>query len=135
MQRINALAEISEELDRLTRTFCSPAMRCANDLVATWMRAAGMSVREDAIGNIIGRFPSKNPLATDGLLSLKTTPRGTTPMNGSKALERPESGYRIPERDSVSGCSSSFPVSGFAQRVGDAQVGVWNGVVEIMVGG
>ncbi|MEO6182558.1 MAG: M20/M25/M40 family metallo-hydrolase, partial [Verrucomicrobiota bacterium] len=60
MQRINALAEISEDSDRLTRTFCSPAMRRANDLVATWMRDAGMSVREDAIGNIIGRFPSKN---------------------------------------------------------------------------
>ncbi len=60
MQRINALAEISEEPDRLTRTFCSPAMRRANDLVATWMRAAGMSVREDVIGNVIGRFPSKN---------------------------------------------------------------------------
>ena len=59
MERINALAEISNEPDRLTRTFCSPAMRRTNDLVATWMREAGMSVREDAIGNIIGHFPSK----------------------------------------------------------------------------
>ncbi len=68
MQRINALAEISEDPDRLTRTFCSPAMRRANDLVATWMRDASMSVREDAIGNIIGRYPSSNSAAKTFLL-------------------------------------------------------------------
>ena len=56
MQRIDALAQISEEPDRLTRTFCSPAMRRANDLVGGWMREAGMEVRQDAIGNLIGRY-------------------------------------------------------------------------------
>ena len=34
MQRIDALAQISEESGHLTRTFGSPAMRRANDLVA-----------------------------------------------------------------------------------------------------
>ena len=57
MQRIDELGRITDEQGRLTRTFCSPAMRRANDLVASWMRQAGMAVREDAIGNLIGHFP------------------------------------------------------------------------------
>jgi allantoate deiminase len=58
MERIEALARISDEAGRLTRTFCSPAMRRANGLVESWMRAAGMKVREDAIGNLIGHYPA-----------------------------------------------------------------------------
>jgi allantoate deiminase len=56
MERIDALGKLSEESDRLTRTFCSPSMRKTNDLVASWMREAGMTVSEDAIGNLIGRY-------------------------------------------------------------------------------
>lgn len=55
MERIAALARVSDEPGQLTRTYGSPAMRCANDLVGGWMREAGMTVREDAIGNLIGR--------------------------------------------------------------------------------
>jgi allantoate deiminase len=57
MQRVEALARISDEAGCLTRTFGSPAMRRANDLVASWMGAAGMDVREDAICNLIGHYP------------------------------------------------------------------------------
>ncbi len=60
MQRIDALASISEDPHQLTRTFASSAMRRANDLVAEWMREAGMSVRTDAIGNLIGSFESNH---------------------------------------------------------------------------
>jgi allantoate deiminase len=60
MERIAALGRISDEPDRLTRTFCSPAMRRANDLVGSWMREAGMTVREDAIGNLIGRYEAES---------------------------------------------------------------------------
>src|ERR1043165_5633654 len=56
LQRIEALAKISDDPKCLTRTFCSPAMRRANALVARWMREAGMRVRKDAIGNIIGDY-------------------------------------------------------------------------------
>ncbi len=63
MQRIDALARISEEPHQLTRTFASGAMRRANELVASWMREAGMTVREDAIGNIIGRYEGLTPKA------------------------------------------------------------------------
>jgi allantoate deiminase len=59
MDRVEALARITDEPRRLTRAFCSPAMRRANDLVAEWMRQAGMRVREDAIGNAIGRYPAR----------------------------------------------------------------------------
>jgi allantoate deiminase len=61
MRRIDELARISEEPGKLTRNFCSPAMRRANDLVGSWMRGAGMDVREDAIGNLIGHYPSQSP--------------------------------------------------------------------------
>jgi allantoate deiminase len=56
MQRIEALAKISDEPGKITRTCASPAMRRANELVAKWMRAAGMKTRVDAIGNLIGRY-------------------------------------------------------------------------------
>ena len=55
MERLAALAKISDEPDQLTRTYGSPAMRRANELVGGWMREAGMTVREDAIGNLMGR--------------------------------------------------------------------------------
>jgi allantoate deiminase len=57
MKRIEELGRISDEPDRLTRAFWSPAMRRANDQVGAWMRDAGMTVTEDAIGNLIGRYP------------------------------------------------------------------------------
>ena len=56
MQRIDALAAITDEPGRLTRTYGSPAMRQVNLCVAGWMREAGMSPGIDAIGNVIGRY-------------------------------------------------------------------------------
>jgi allantoate deiminase len=55
-QRIEALAKITDEPGRITRLFASPAMRRANELVASWMRAAGMEMRVDAIGNLLGHY-------------------------------------------------------------------------------
>src|SRR5712671_5797178 len=68
MERIEVLAAISDEPGRLMRTFCSPAMRRANDRVAGWMRAAGMTTREDAIGNLIGHYSGAVPEAKTLLL-------------------------------------------------------------------
>lgn len=56
MDRIDALAAISETPDALTRRYLTPEHRRANDLVSGWMREAGMTVREDAAGNLIGRY-------------------------------------------------------------------------------
>jgi len=58
MQRCDELGAISEDRGCLTRTFHSPAMERANRLVGSWMRSAGMDVREDAAFNLIGRLPS-----------------------------------------------------------------------------
>lgn len=61
MQRIDALAQISEEAGKLTRTFASPAMKNANELLGDWMREVRMAVRTDAIGNLIGHYPAATP--------------------------------------------------------------------------
>ena len=56
LERCDALATFSEEPERLTRRFATDALRLAGEAVADWMRAAGMTVRRDAIGNVIGRY-------------------------------------------------------------------------------
>ena len=58
MRRCDALGSISDEPGKITRTFHSPAMRRANKLVGSWMREAGLQVREDAAFNLLGRWNS-----------------------------------------------------------------------------
>lgn len=60
MPRIEELAAISESTDGLTRRFASVEHRRANNLVANWMADAGMSTKEDAIGNIVGRYEANS---------------------------------------------------------------------------
>jgi allantoate deiminase len=45
-------------------------MRLANARVAAWMRAAGLAVREDAVGNVIGRWEPEAPAAAKRTLLL-----------------------------------------------------------------
>ncbi len=66
--RIDALAAISAQPDGLTRVFASPEQRRAASLVASWMRDAGMSAAEDAIGNVVGRYEAAAPGAKALLL-------------------------------------------------------------------
>ncbi len=54
-RRIDTLAKVTDEPGKLTRTFLSPGMRQANVLVGSWMREAGLAIREDGAGNLIGR--------------------------------------------------------------------------------
>jgi allantoate deiminase len=68
MQRCDLLAAFSEEPERLTRRFATPAFRQAVETVAGWMRAAGMEVRQDAIGNLVGRYEAAQPNAKTMLL-------------------------------------------------------------------
>lgn len=56
MERCELLANISEESGLLVRPFGSQSMREANNIVSGWMRGAGMGVRRDVIGNLIGRY-------------------------------------------------------------------------------
>jgi allantoate deiminase len=57
-RRIDLLARVSDERGATTRTFMSPAMRRANALVGRWMKGAGLRVRVDPVGNLIGRTPA-----------------------------------------------------------------------------
>ncbi len=60
MEWCDILGSYSEEPDCLTRPFASEAMRQANEVVAKWMRDAGMTVQRDAIGNLIGRYEARS---------------------------------------------------------------------------
>jgi allantoate deiminase len=66
--RCRELARISEEEGRLTRWFAGPAMARANALVGGWMAKAGMAVRIDAAGNLVGHLPGSDPDAGTLLL-------------------------------------------------------------------
>ncbi len=67
-RRLDELGRVTDEPGRLTRTFLSQAMEQANLLVGGWMKEAGMSVREDDTGNLIGRLEPKNAAAKTLLL-------------------------------------------------------------------
>src|SRR5438067_1743200 len=71
LERCEILAGYSEEPERLTRRVATPALREAGEAVAGWLRDAGMSVRRDAIGNVIGRYeaaPGEHPAGAGTLL-------------------------------------------------------------------
>jgi len=63
MTRCDELVSFSEVEGELTRTFLCAAMKDAHAAVRGWMEAAGMQVRVDAAGNIVGRLPAENPAA------------------------------------------------------------------------
>ncbi len=56
MERCRRLATLSETPHQLRRTFLSPPMREVHRLLCEWMSAAGMQVRIDAIGNVLGLY-------------------------------------------------------------------------------
>jgi allantoate deiminase len=64
---LDELALITDEPGKLTRTFLSPAMARANQVVGAWMQEAGLTVRTDAVGNLIGRLEA-TPLQVKTLL-------------------------------------------------------------------
>ncbi len=54
--RLRELAAVSDTAGGITRFYLSPAHRRAADLVAGWMREAGMTVRVTDLGDVIGRY-------------------------------------------------------------------------------
>ena len=54
-QRLERLAEITDEPGKLTRTLLSPAMAEAIQLADRWMQEAGLQTSTDFIGNLVGR--------------------------------------------------------------------------------
>jgi allantoate deiminase len=68
-RRISDLAEIGkQEEGGVTRLSLTDEERAAKDKVASYMEEAGLSVREDAAGNLIGRREGRNPDAPGVLI-------------------------------------------------------------------
>jgi allantoate deiminase len=55
LERCDELARLSEEPGMIARWYGSPSLVEAADVVAGWMEEAGLAVRRDAVGNVIGR--------------------------------------------------------------------------------
>lgn len=55
MQRCELLAACSEQRGQIDRPYLSTAMRDAHGMLREWMLDAGLTVRTDAAGNLIGR--------------------------------------------------------------------------------
>ena len=53
---VNSLGTVSAEPDRLVRLFLTPDHRRAANRVSAWMRDAGLTVSEDALGTVRGRL-------------------------------------------------------------------------------
>lgn len=68
MARCDALAQLSESSEGLTRVYLSSEHLQANALVAQWMQQAGMNTWQDAVGNICGRYEAVQPDAQALLL-------------------------------------------------------------------
>ena len=60
LARCEVLAGYTEEPGQITRPFPCEAMRGVHSSLRDWMRAAGLSVRVDAIGNMIGRYGAQD---------------------------------------------------------------------------
>src|SRR5262249_54001550 len=52
------LAQFSETADGLTCTFFTPAHKATASQLREWMNSAGLKAEIDAIGNVVGRYPS-----------------------------------------------------------------------------
>lgn len=68
MERCDILGGYSEEPGILTRRYGTPAMRQVNERVAAWMHDAGMTVRQDNAGNLVGRYEASSASAKTLLL-------------------------------------------------------------------
>ncbi len=61
LDRCAEAATYTEEPGKVTRTFLSQPMQRLHGRLAGWMEAAGLHVRVDAAGNLVGRYPGLHP--------------------------------------------------------------------------
>jgi allantoate deiminase len=59
LSRCEVLGALSDDAHCLSRTFLRPATRQVHELLSVWMQEAGLSVRRDAVANLIGRKPGR----------------------------------------------------------------------------
>ncbi len=62
-RKLDALGQISDEPGYLTRLYLGKAHARARTLVAEWMQAAGMDVRQDPTATLMGRYEGSAPNA------------------------------------------------------------------------
>jgi N-carbamoyl-L-amino-acid hydrolase len=80
MQWAETMAQWSDEADALTCAFMTPAHQQTAKYLASLMEQSGMQVAIDAIGNVVGRYPSPDPDAK----TLMTGSHYDTVRNGGK---------------------------------------------------
>lgn len=68
MEQAQALSQHSEDETGLTRRYGTPALRATQDQVEQWMKAAGLTTRRDALGNLIGRYDGATPAVPSFIL-------------------------------------------------------------------
>jgi hydantoinase/carbamoylase family amidase len=61
LERAEELSRFSDSPDHYTRTWLTPAHRAAAGRIADWMREAGLEVRTDGTGSVIGRYEGATP--------------------------------------------------------------------------
>lgn len=80
MQWAEELGTLSEDEGALTCTYMTDTHRRTAEQIAHWMREAGMHVHIDAVGNVVGRYLSTDPMAK----TLLTGSHYDTVRNGGK---------------------------------------------------
>ena len=103
MVRCDELADYSEEPGRITRSYGTPAHEAARNVLANWMRDAGLEVRIDAVGNLRGRVEGSRPTAPALLLgshldSVRDAGRYDGPLGILVAIEAADRLRNRPQR-------------------------------------
>ncbi len=80
MDWCEALGAISDVETNLTCAYMTPAHQRTAACIAGWMRAAGMTVHIDAVGNVVGRYAAAQP----GAKTLATGSHYDTVRDGGK---------------------------------------------------
>jgi len=75
LSRAEGLARHSDSPDHYTRTWLTPAHQAASRQLQAWMREAGMEVRVDAVGSVIGRYESSGSDPKREVRGLTPAPR------------------------------------------------------------
>jgi allantoate deiminase len=102
--RLAELAALSDESGRLTRLYLSPSHRRATDLVAYWMRDAGMSVRVDPLASVVGRYEAadggggKTLLLGSHIDSVRNAGRFDGPLGVVTAIEVVKAAFKAGKR-------------------------------------
>jgi len=80
MDWCEVLGALSDDESNLTCAYMTPAHRRTAAHIADWMRAAGMTVHVDAVGNVVGRYAAAQP----GAKTLATGSHYDTVRDGGK---------------------------------------------------